>query len=61
MGRNTHRVISALVAALLLWWFLRSVDLAAVGYRLARLRGGYLTAAMALSLGTMVYRAWRWR
>ena len=61
MARNTSRLISALVAALLLWWFLRSVDLAAVGYRLARLQGGYLIAATALSLGTMVYRAWRWR
>ena len=61
MGRYTQRVISALLAGLLLWWFLRSIDMAVVGDRLARIRVDYLVAATGLSLGAMVYRAWRWR
>ena len=60
MKRRTQRLISASIAVLLLWWFLRSVDLAIVGQTLAEIQGGYLIGAVSLSLGTMVYRSWRW-
>ena len=54
-------VASLLIAAGLLWWFSRGVDLEAVATRLADARLSYLLAAVAVSLGTMTYRAVRWR
>ena len=54
-------VASLLIAVGLLWWFSRGVDLEAVATRLADVRLPYLLAAVAVSLGTMTYRAVRWR
>lgn len=61
-GRRALRtVLGALLAAAFLWWFLHGVDLRAVIARIARIRPGYLAAAVALSLGGFVMRSVRWR
>lgn len=49
------------VTLLLLWWFLRGVDLRGLGHRLLEVRLVPLAGAVGFALGHFFLRAWRWR
>lgn len=53
-------VVAALTVALLAW-FLRGIDAHALGQALARARLDLIAAAVAVTLLTYVFRAWRWQ
>lgn len=56
-----HAVIVALVTALLLWWFLRSIDLGEAWRATLDAHWGWIAAAVAVTIQTYVIRAWRWQ
>jgi uncharacterized protein (TIRG00374 family) len=53
--------VSAVVAAIFLWWFLQGVNLAAAIAEIRHARVSYLVAAVALSLAGFAHRIGRWR
>lgn len=58
--RLISNAISLLLAALLLWVFLRRVDLAAVGRAIAQVHPAWLAAAILVSILVIPFRSWRW-
>ena len=59
--RGIRALVSALLAAGFLWWFLHGVSLVLVAAEIRRVRISYLAAATALSLAGFAFRIWRWR
>jgi uncharacterized membrane protein YbhN (UPF0104 family) len=60
-GRAARIAAGSLAAAVLLWWFIRGVDLQAMLGEIRRARVEYIAAAVALSLAGIGVRALRWR
>ena len=60
MSRRVQMAVGVGLTALLLWLFLREVDLGAVVEELKRADYRWVLAATALTLLVMVQRAWRW-
>lgn len=59
-SRNLRVAVSLGLTALLLFFFFRNVDFAAVGRAIASARLGWVAAAIGLSLLVIVVRVWRW-
>lgn len=59
-ARLLRNGISIGLAVVLLWLFLRSVDLAAVGRAIAHAHLGWVAVATLLSLVGIPFRSWRW-
>lgn len=59
-GKLLRNVLSVGLAVLLLWLFLRSVDLQAVGRAIANAHFGWLALAVVISFGGIPFRSWRW-
>jgi uncharacterized protein (TIRG00374 family) len=60
-GPRLRAAISAVVAAVFLWWFLQGVSITAALGEIRRARTSYLGAAVALSLAGFAHRIGRWR
>jgi uncharacterized protein (TIRG00374 family) len=61
--RASHLIrngISLLLAVVLLWLFLRSVDLKAVGRAIAHAHAGWLGLALFVNVACIPFRSWRW-
>lgn len=52
--------VSLALAALLLWVFLRNLDLAAVAEAIGRAHAGWVAVAVGISLLVIPIRSWRW-
>jgi uncharacterized membrane protein YbhN (UPF0104 family) len=59
--RRRGALVSALVVAGLVWWFLRGVSLDQVGAQIRGARLPYICAALLVSLGGFAFRIVRWR
>ena len=60
MSRRGQLVVGLILAAILLYFFFRQADLAAVGAHLRHANYGLVALASVLALLSMVQRAWRW-
>jgi glycosyltransferase 2 family protein len=60
-SHRLHLVVSVLVAAGFLWWFLRGISLAAIASEIRAVRVPYVVAAVLVSLTGFVHRILRWR
>lgn len=58
---NRRAILVSLLAAGLLAWFLRGVDLADVWSHVRAARPGWMVLAVALMVSTYWIRAWRWQ
>jgi glycosyltransferase 2 family protein len=52
--------VSVVLAALLLAFFLRGIDLAEIGRQVSSASGAWLAASVVLAIGTFLFRALRW-
>ncbi|MBL8112207.1 MAG: flippase-like domain-containing protein [Acidobacteria bacterium] len=59
-SRALKVAISLSLAALLLFFFFRSLDFAAVGRAIGEAHAGWLALALFISVATLPFRSWRW-
>jgi uncharacterized protein (TIRG00374 family) len=59
-SRTLQIGVSVVLAALLLAFFLRGIDLAEIGRQVSSASGSWLAASVVLAIGTFLFRALRW-